>query len=105
MSLELAPKSYGAYFFDLTFPERLAVERYIDAMVRLYPEIASEATAGPGNDGAVYVYIPFPDDDDLDIEVHETLAEVSADILLSMGISIVLRGFQKKSSPDRKELY
>ena len=90
MSLELVPKSYGAYFSDLTLPERLAVERYIDAMAGLYPDLASAATAGPGNDGAVYVYIPFPDNEDLDIEIHEKLAEVSVDILLNTGVSVVL---------------
>ena len=43
-----------------------AAERYIDAMSKLYPDRASDTTAGPGNEGTVYM--PFPDDDDLDIE-------------------------------------
>lgn len=90
MSLDLAPRFYGKYFAELTLSERLAVERYIDAMSKLYPDRASETTAGPGNEGTVYVYMPFPDDDDLDIEIHETLSEISSDLLLETGVSIVL---------------
>ena len=88
MALELTPR-YGKYFAELTLPERMAVERFIDAASKLYPERASEATAGPGNEGAVYVYIPFPEDDDQNIELHEALAEISTDTLLATGVSIV----------------
>ena len=90
MSMQLAPQSYGKYFTALTLPERLAVERYIGSMREAYPDLAFDATAGPGNDGAVYVYMPFPEDDDLNIEIHEALSEVSATILLETGVSIVL---------------
>ena len=90
MSLELVSKSYGPYFADLSYPEQLAVSRYIDEMQKRYPEMAEKATTGPGNDGVVYVYSQLPDNDDLDIEVHEAMAAISTDILLSTGVFIVL---------------
>jgi hypothetical protein len=58
-------------------------------MKRLYPDLADQAVAGPGNEGTVYVY-PLPIDDDLNIEIHEAMAEVGAQTVVDTGIVIVL---------------
>ncbi|GEM_PF-3319734 len=88
--LEVAPRSYGTYFSELSHPERRAAIRFIDALSQRYPDLAARATAGPGNEGTVYAYIPMPSEDERNIELHETMAEVALDILLDTGVSIAL---------------
>ena len=90
MSSEIADRSYGAYFYALSLPERLAAIQFIEEMTRRYPEIGAEATAGPGNEDAVYIRASLPVDDDANIEFHETMAEVSIALLLDTGVSMVL---------------
>jgi hypothetical protein len=81
---------YGPYFDSLSLPAQLAVRRYLEAMKRIFPDLADQAVAGPGNEGTVYVYIPLPSDDELNIEIHEAMAEVGAQIVVDTGIVIVL---------------
>jgi hypothetical protein len=90
MPIEVAPRSYGTYFFNLSRPERLAAIQYIEELSRRFPDVGTGATAGPGNEGTVYVYAPLPAEDDRNVEIHEAMADVSLDILLSTGISIAL---------------
>ena len=90
MPLEATMRSYGTYFSDLSHPERRAAIRYIEELARHYPDLSAEVAAGPGNEGAVYVYAPLPADDDRNIEVHETMARAAIDILLDTGVSIAL---------------
>jgi hypothetical protein len=75
MSLEAVSHHYGTYFSELAYPERLAAMRYIAALSRRYPDLAAKATAGPGNEGTVYVYAPVPVEDDQHIEIYEALAD------------------------------
>ena len=87
----MSPQIYGACSSELLpYPQRQAAARYIDELERRYPELAANATAGPGNEGIVYVYAPVPDEDGRNIEIHETMAEVAADLLLDTGVSIAL---------------
>ena len=88
--LEVTSRSYGTYFSELSHPERRAAVRFIDELSQRYPDLATRASAGPGNEGAVYVYLPMPSEDERNIELHETMAEVALDILLDTGVSIVL---------------
>lgn len=90
MSLETVSHHYGMYFSELSYPERWAAIRYIDELSRLYPNLAADATAGPGNEGMVYVYAPVPAEDDQNIVMYEALADVAIDILLDIGVSIAL---------------
>ncbi len=90
MSLEAVSHHYGTYFCELSYPERRAAMRYIDALSRPYPDLAAKATAGPGNEGTVYVYAPVPTEDDENIAIYEASADVAIDILLDTGISIAL---------------
>jgi hypothetical protein len=90
MNSEALADPYGPYFDTLSLPAQLAVRRYLEAMKRLYPDLADQAVAGPGNEGTVYVYIPLPIDDDLNIEIHEAMAEVGAQTVVDTGIVIVL---------------
>lgn len=90
MSLELAPQHSGLRSIELPLPQRIAAIRYIEALRQKYPALADEITAGPGNEGIVYVYAPLPQNDDDNIELHETMAEIAVDILLDTGISIAL---------------
>ena len=64
MNREMFASPYGPDFDTLSFPAQLAVGRYLEAMKRLYPDLAYRAVVGPGNEGTVYVYIPLPLDDD-----------------------------------------
>jgi hypothetical protein len=90
MSLEAVSHYYGTYFSELSYPERRAAIRYIDALSQRYPELAAKATAGPGNEGTIYVYAPLPADDEQNIAIHDALADVAIDILLDTGVSIAL---------------
>jgi len=90
MSLEAVTHHYGTYFSDLSYPERRAAIRYIDELSRRYPDLAAKATAGPGNEGTVYVYAPVPAEDDQNIAIYEASADVAIDILLDTGVSIAL---------------
>ncbi len=90
MSLEAVSHHYGTFFCELSYPERRAAMRYIDALSRRYPDLAAKATAGPGNEGTVYVYAPVPAEDDQNIAIYEASADVAIDILLDTGISIAL---------------
>lgn len=85
MSLETASHHYGAYFAELSYPERRAAMRYIDELSQRYPELASKATAGPGNEGTVYVYAPVPAEDDQNIDIYEASSGVAIEILLASG--------------------
>ena len=85
MSLEAVSRQYGTYFSELSYPERRAVMRYIDALSRRYPKLAAKATAGPGNEGTVYVYAPVPTEDDQNIAIYEASADVAIGILLDTG--------------------
>ena len=64
--------------------------RYIDVLSRRYPDLAAKATAGPGNEGTVYVYAPVPVEDDQNIALYEASADIAIDILLDTGVSIAL---------------
>ena len=90
MSLEAVSHHYGTSFSALSYPERQAAMRYIDALSRRYPELAAKATAGPGNEGTVYVYAPVPAEDEQNIALYEASADVAIDILLDTGVSIAL---------------
>jgi hypothetical protein len=82
--------NYGPYFNLLSPPEQRAAEKYIRKMAKLYPRLARKATAGPGNEGTVYIYIPRPSDEDEDLKIHWKMAKVSLDVLLDTGVDIVL---------------
>ena len=90
MSLETVLRNYGTCFSELSHPERRAAIRFIDELSRRYPDLAAGATAGPGNEGTVYVYVPMPSEDERNIELHETMAEVALEILLDTGVSLAL---------------
>jgi hypothetical protein len=90
MNPETLANPYEPHFDALSLPAQLAVGRYLEAMKQLYPDLADRAVVGPGNEGAVYVYIPFPLDDEQNIEIHETMAEISAQTVADTGIVIVL---------------
>jgi hypothetical protein len=90
MSLEAVSHHYGTYFSELSHPERRAVIRYINKLSQRYPHLAAKATAGPGNEGTVYVYAPVPAEDDQNIAIYEASADVAIDILLDTGVSIAL---------------
>jgi hypothetical protein len=90
VSLEAVSHHYGTYFSTLSYPERRAAMRYIDALSRHYPDLAAKATAGPGNEGTVYVYAPVPAEDDQNIALYEISADIAIDILLDTGVSIAL---------------
>ena len=90
MNSETLAGPYGPYFDTLSLPAQLAVGQYLDAMKGIYPNLANQAVAGPGNEGTVYVYIPLPPDDELNIEIHEAMAEVGAQTVADTGVVIVL---------------
>ncbi len=90
MSLEAVSHHYGTYFCELSYPERRAAMRYIDELSRRYPDLAAKATAGPGNEGTVYVYAPVPAEDDQNIAIYEASADVAIDFLLGTCMSIAL---------------
>lgn len=90
MSSETASRDYGPNFYILSLPEQKAVERYIDKLARKYPELAENATAGPGFDGEVYVYVSFPDDEDEDMLLHKAASRITHEILMDRGVSILL---------------
>jgi hypothetical protein len=83
--------NYGPYFELLSDPEQRAVEKYIRKMARHYPRLAEQATAGPGNEGAVYVYIPRPSDEGEFLKLRWKMSKTSLDLLMDTGISILLR--------------
>ena len=90
MNPEMRASPYGPDFDALSLPAQLAVGRYLEAMKRLYPDLAYRAVVGPGNEGTVYVYIRLPLDDEQNIEIHETMAEIGAQMVADTGIVIVL---------------
>jgi hypothetical protein len=90
MSLEAVSHQYGTYFSELSYPERRAAIRYIEALSRRFPDLGAKATAGPGNEGTVYVYAPVSAEDDQNIAIYEAAADVAIDILLDTGVSIAL---------------
>jgi hypothetical protein len=69
---------------------QLMLGRYLEAMKRLYPALANRAVVRPGNEGTVYVYIAVPLDDERNSEIHETMAEIGAQMVVDTGIVIVL---------------
>jgi hypothetical protein len=90
MNPETLGNPYELHFDILSLPAQLAVGRYLEAMKQRYPALANRAVVGPGNEGTVYVYIPLPLDDEQNIEIHETMAEIGAQIVTDTGIVIVL---------------
>jgi hypothetical protein len=82
-------ENYGPYFDLLSDPEQRAVEKYIRKMTKYYPHLAPKATAGPGNEGAVYVHIPCPSDEEF-IKIRWKMSKMSLDILMDTGVSILL---------------
>ncbi len=83
-------ENYGPYFDRLSAPEQRAVEKYIWAMAKHYPHLADAATAGPGNEGAVYVYVPRPSDEDEYIKIHTKMSKIGLNILMDTGVFIGL---------------
>ncbi len=90
MTTDVSSRDYGPYFYELSLPERLAVIRYITKLAKHYPELAAQATAGPGNDGVVYVYAALPEEDELLIPLQKVAVRITSKILLDTGISILL---------------
>ena len=90
MNPEMRASPYGPDFDTLSLPAQLAIGRYLGEMKRLYPGLANRAVVGPGNEGTVYVYIPLPLNDEQNIEIHETMAEIGAQMVADTGIVIVL---------------
>jgi hypothetical protein len=90
MNPEARAEADRGYVETLSLPARLAARQYLEAMKRLYPDLADQADAGPGNEGAVYVYVPLPHDDDQNIEIPEAMAEVGAQTVADAGLVIVL---------------
>ena len=82
--------NYGPYFHLLSAPEQRAVEKYIWAMAKHYPQLAHEATAGPGNEGALYVYIPRLSDEDENIKIHKKMPKIRLNLLMDTGVFILL---------------
>jgi len=82
-------KNYGPYFDRLSEPEQRAVEKYVRKLARLYPELAEKATAGPGNEGTVYVYIPRPPDDDEYLKIHWEISKIGPAIYEDTGVDII----------------
>jgi hypothetical protein len=99
MHPEMRTSPYGPHFDTLSLPAQLAVGRYLEAMKQLYPDLATRAVVGPGNEGTVYVYIPLPLDDERNIEVHETMAEIGAQTVADTGIVVVLMPWSAESLP------
>ncbi len=99
MNPEMLASPYGPDFDTLSLPAQLAVGRYLEAMKRLYPDLANRAVVGPGNEGTVYVYIPVPLDDERNIEIHETMAEIGAQMVADTGIVIVLMPWSAEPLP------
>jgi hypothetical protein len=97
MNRETLASPYGPHLDALSLPAQLAVGRYLEAMKRLYPDLANRAVVGPGNEGTVYVYIPLPLDDEHNIEIHETMAEIGAQTVADTGIVIVLMPWSAES--------
>jgi hypothetical protein len=83
--------NYGPYFDLLSTPEQRAVEKYIRKLAKYYPDLAQEATAGPGNEGAVYVYIPRPSDDEEYMKIVHKSSKIWFDIYDDTGVDILLR--------------
>ena len=90
MNPEMRASPYGPEFDTLSLPAQLAVGQYLEAMKQLYPDLANRAVVGPGNEGTVYVYIPLLLNDEQNIEIHETMAEIGAQMVADTGIVIVL---------------
>jgi hypothetical protein len=90
MNPETLVNPHTPHFDTLPFPAQLAVGRYLEAMKQHYPDLADRAVVGPGNEGTVYVYLPFPLDDAQNIDIHETMAEIGAQMVADTGIVIVL---------------
>ena len=90
MSREVFAGSLGLQDAALSFPVRLAVERYLQALQQIDPILAAHAVAGPGNEGTVYVYAVLPTEAERNIALHEAIAETAADIVAETGIVIVL---------------
>ena len=99
MNPETLASPYGPDFDTLSLPAQLAVGRYLEAMKRLYPDLANRAVVGPGNEGTVYVYIPVPLDDERNIEIHETMAEIGAQTVADTGVVIVLMPWSAEPLP------
>jgi hypothetical protein len=99
MNPERRASPYGPDFDTLSLPAQLAVARYLEAMKRLYPDLANRAVVGPGNEGTVYVYIPVPLDDEHNIEIHETMAEIGAQMVADTGIVMVLMPWSAEPLP------
>ncbi len=74
----------------VSLPAQLAVERYLEALGQIAPDLATQASVGPGNEGTVYVYIPLPVDAEHNMELQEAMAEIGADLVAETGIVIVL---------------
>jgi len=99
MNPEMRASPYGPDFDALSLPAQLAVGRYLEAMKRLYPDLAYRAVVGPGNEGTVYVYIPLLLNDEQNIEIHETMAEIGAQMVADTGIVIVLMPWSAEPLP------
>jgi len=82
--------NYGLDFDLLSAPEQRAVEKYIRRLAKYYPDLAQEATAGPGNEGAVYVYIPRQSDDEEYMKIAHKTSKISLDVYEGMGVDILL---------------
>ena len=74
----------------LSLPAQLAVERYLEVLGQIAPDLAAQASVGPGNEGTVYVYVSLPSDEDHNIVLHEAMAEIGADLVAETGVVIVL---------------
>ena len=90
MTTDVSSRDYGPYFCALSYPEQLAVIRYLDKLAKHYPELAAQATAGPGFDGEVYVRAPLPTEDELLIPLEKAAIRITSKILLDTGVSILL---------------
>src|SRR2546428_1536870 len=99
MNQETLAGPSGPDFDTVSLPAQWAVGRYLEAMKRLYPDLAYRAVVGPGNEGTVYVYIPLPLDDEQNIEIHETMAEIGAQMVADTGIVIVLMPWSAEPLP------
>jgi hypothetical protein len=91
MSAKIKKKDdYGPFFDLLSIPEQRAVEKYIQRMAKIYPRLAETATAGPGNEGTVYIYIPHPSDDDEYMNIIHKASKITLDIYEDTGVDILL---------------
>ena len=75
----------------INFKQKELIREFFHSINKKFPEVEFvSVTEGPENPADLWINVTEPDDEDREIELGEMASEISTDILLDYGYSILI---------------